>query len=51
MQQAAIEEVPLVSLAWRSQGFGMDRSVKGFVNLPGALTNYSGIMLEETSFG
>jgi peptide/nickel transport system substrate-binding protein len=51
MQRAAIEEVPLVGLAWRSQGFGMDKSVMGFTNLPGALTNSSGAMLEETYFG
>ena len=29
----------------------MDRSVKGFANLPGALTLYSGRTLEETYFG
>ena len=51
MQHAALEEVPIVGLAWRSQGFGMDRSVKGFSNLPGALTTSSGAMLEETWFG
>ncbi len=51
MQRAALEEVPLVGLAWRSQGYGMDRSVQGFTNLPGALSNSSGAMLEETFFG
>jgi len=51
MQRAALEEVPLAGLAWRSQGYGMDRSVKGFANLPGALTAYSGRTLEETFFG
>ena len=51
MQRAAIEEVPLVGLAWRSQGYGMDKSVMGFTNLPGALSNSSGNMLEETYFG
>lgn len=50
MQRAALEEVPLVGLAWRSQGYGMDKSVKGFVNLPGALSNSSGNMLEQTYF-
>jgi peptide/nickel transport system substrate-binding protein len=50
MQRAALEEVPLVGLAWRSQGYGMDKSVKGFTNLPGALTTSSGAMLEETYF-
>lgn len=51
MQRVALEEVPLVGLAWRSQGYGMSKDVKGFVNLPGALTTSSGCMLEETYFG
>jgi peptide/nickel transport system substrate-binding protein len=51
MQRAALEEVPLVGLAWRQQGYGMDKSVQGFTNLPGALSNSSGNMLEETYFG
>jgi peptide/nickel transport system substrate-binding protein len=50
-QRAALQEVPLVGLAWRSQGYGMDKRVKGFTNLPGALTTSSGGMLEETYFG
>ncbi|WP_426954839.1 ABC transporter substrate-binding protein [Muricoccus radiodurans] len=49
MQRAALDEVPLVGLAWRSQGYGMDRRVQGFVNLPGALTTSSGLMLEYVS--
>ncbi|MBC8792696.1 MAG: peptide ABC transporter substrate-binding protein [Tagaea sp. CACIAM 22H2] len=51
MQRAALEEVPLVGLAWRAQGYGMDRRTTGFVNLPGALSTSSGGMLEYTSFG
>jgi peptide/nickel transport system substrate-binding protein len=50
MQRSALEEVPFVGLAWRSQGFGLDRRVKGFTNLPGALTTSSGSTLEETYF-
>ena len=50
MQAAALEEVPLVGLAWRQQGYGMAKSVSGFVNLPGALSNSSGNMLEQTFF-
>lgn len=49
MQRAALEEVPLVGLAWRAQGYGMDRRVTGFVNLPGALSTSSGSMLAETT--
>jgi peptide/nickel transport system substrate-binding protein len=51
MQRAALEEVPLVGLAWRAQGYGMDRRVSGFANLPGALSTSSGFMLAETSIG
>ncbi|HEY1492093.1 MAG TPA: ABC transporter substrate-binding protein, partial [Steroidobacteraceae bacterium] len=50
LQEAALEEVPLVGLAWRSQGYGMDKRVTGFTNLPGALSTSSGVMLEETAF-
>lgn len=51
MQRAALEEVPMVGLAWRQQGYGMDKSVQGFTNLPGALSTSSGNQLEETYFG
>jgi peptide/nickel transport system substrate-binding protein len=50
LQRAALEEVPLVGLAWRAQGYGMKKQVEGFKNLPGALTTISGAMLEETYF-
>jgi ABC-type transport system substrate-binding protein len=48
LQAAAAEEVPIVGLAWRSQAFGLQASVQGFHNLPGFLTFYSGITLENT---
>ena len=51
MQRAALEEVPLVGLALRSQGYGMDKRVQGFKTLSGALTTSSGALLEETFFG
>jgi peptide/nickel transport system substrate-binding protein len=47
-QRAALEEVPLIGLAWRAQAFGMKKQVEGFANLPGALTLSSGFMLAET---
>jgi len=50
MQRAALEEVPMVGLAWRSQGYGMDKRVGGFINLPGMLSLSSGGMLEYTDF-
>ncbi|CAN1496166.1 DdpA ABC-type dipeptide transport system, periplasmic component [Rhabdaerophilaceae bacterium] len=49
MQRAALEEVPLVGLAWRAQGYGMVNRVTGFANLPGALSTSSGGMLAETT--
>ena len=51
MQRAALEEVPMIGLAWRAQGYGMYKNVQGFSNMPGALTSNSGAMLEETFFG
>ena len=49
MQRAALEEVPMAGLCWRSQGYGMSRRVTGFTNLPGALSTASGGMLQETT--
>ena len=51
VQTVALEETPMVSLCWRSQGYGMAKDVNGFHNLPGALTFYSGLTFEETSIG
>ncbi|MBV8165995.1 MAG: ABC transporter substrate-binding protein [Alphaproteobacteria bacterium] len=51
MEQAAIDEVPLVGLAWRSQGYAMQKDVQGFKNLPGALTFFSGLTFEDTAIG
>jgi peptide/nickel transport system substrate-binding protein len=48
MARVALEDAPLVGLAWRSQGYAMQKSVKGFKNLPGFLTFYSGITIEDT---
>ena len=50
MQKAALEEVPLVALNWRSQGFGLDRRVDGFTAMPGGLSGASTNTLEETYF-
>ncbi len=48
MEAAAIESAPIVGLCWRSQGYGMKKAVNGFHNLPGQLTFYSGVTLEQT---
>jgi len=47
----AVEQAPLVGLAWRSQGYGMAKDVQGFQSFPGAMNFYSGLSLEETSIG
>lgn len=51
LEQTAIDTAPMVGLAWRAQGYGMKSGVNGFTNMPGQLTFYSGITLEETMFG
>jgi peptide/nickel transport system substrate-binding protein len=51
MEAAAIESAPIVGLAWRSQGYAMNNKVSGFTNMPGQLTFYSGVTLEETELG
>jgi len=45
------EEAPMVPLAWRSQAYAMAKGVQGFHNLPGSLTFFSGITLEEAFIG
>lgn len=51
MESATIEQSPLVFLCSRAQGYAMQSSVSGFANLPGQLTFYSAVTLEETMFG
>jgi peptide/nickel transport system substrate-binding protein len=51
METLAITEAPIVGLAWRSQGYAMQKEVTGFKNLPGALSFYSGLTLEDTAVG
>jgi peptide/nickel transport system substrate-binding protein len=45
------EETPIVGLAWRSQGYALQKRVSGFKNLPGALTFYSGTTFEDVTVG
>ena len=51
MESLAIAEAPIVGLAWRSQGYAMQKDVTGFTNLPGALTFNSGLTLEQAAMG
>jgi peptide/nickel transport system substrate-binding protein len=47
-ERLALDDAAMVGLAWRSQGYAMQKSVKGFKNMPGFLTFYSGLTLEDT---
>lgn len=47
LEQLALEQAPLVGLAWRLQGYGMSKKVSGFKSRPGALNFYSGLGLED----
>lgn len=48
VEQVALEYTPIVALLWRVQGYGLQKKVGGFKNMPGALTIYSGTTLVET---
>src|SRR5260370_14810803 len=47
-ERLALHDAAMVGLLWRSQGYAMQKSVKGFKNMPGFLTFYSGLTLEDT---
>ena len=51
LQRVALKGAPMVSLAWRTQAYGMSRRVQGFTSLPGPLSYNSGITLETTTLG
>jgi ABC-type transport system substrate-binding protein len=51
LQQVCMQEVPMVGLCFRAQGYAMSRQVKGFHNMPGALTFYSGTTFETVTTG
>ena len=51
LEKVALEEVPMVGLCWRKQGYAMKAGVAGFKNLPGQLTFFSGVTLETTGLG
>ena len=50
METQALEDAYFVGIAWRSQGYAFARDVKGFQNLPGALTFFSGYTLDGVEF-
>ena len=50
MEAQALEEAYFVGIAWRSQGYAFTKDLKGFQNLPGALTFFSGFTLDNAEF-
>ena len=50
VQQICLQEVPMSSLCWRDQGYAMTKDLRGFTNLPGALTFYSARTLDTAEF-
>ncbi len=51
LERYALEQVPTAGLAWRDQGYAMTKDLRGFTNMPGALTFYSARTLETAEFG
>ena len=46
VQRAVLDEANFIGVAWRSQGYAHTKALKGFENLPGALTFFSGTTLD-----
>jgi peptide/nickel transport system substrate-binding protein len=51
MEKLALDDAALVGVAWRSQAYAMRKPLAGFANLPGFLSFYSGLTLENVSMG
>jgi peptide/nickel transport system substrate-binding protein len=49
--QLVLDQAPMVTLAYRAQGFAMRKALQGFRNLPGGLSFYSATTLDQSSFG
>ena len=49
LQKAALDDAAFVGIAWRAQGYAFTKDLKGFTNLPGALTFFSGYTLAGAS--
>ena len=50
MERNADDEAFFVGIAWRAQGYAFVKDLKGFANMPGALTFFSGYTLETAEF-
>lgn len=50
LDRAVMDEANFVGIAWRAQGYAFTKDLKGFQNLPGALSFYSGLTLDGAEF-
>jgi peptide/nickel transport system substrate-binding protein len=50
VQRLVLDEANFVGIAWRAQGYAFSKDLKGFQNLPGALTFFSGLTLDQAEF-
>lgn len=48
LERVCLEQVPIAGLCWRDQGYAMKKGLRGFTNMPGALSFYSARTLETT---
>ena len=46
LQQRALDQAPIIPINWRAQGYGFQNYVSGFTNIPGFLTFFSGMVIE-----
>lgn len=51
LEKVALDTASLVGLAWRSQGYGMVKTLAGFKSLPGGTNFFSGYLLEQAALG
>jgi ABC-type transport system substrate-binding protein len=49
LEKVALQQAPLVGLAWRAQGYGMTKAVNGFKSMPGGTNFFSAYTMESTS--
>lgn len=49
VEKYALQQAPLVGLAWRAQGYGMVKAVNGFTSMPGGTNFFSAYTLDATS--
>ncbi len=47
VERDVLDEANFVGIAWRAQGYAFTKELKGFQNLPGALTFFSGLTLDQ----